>query len=630
MNRLLRQRLPLSVRNLLTDIGPKDDHCTEWTETEPGTVTKDGIVLPSIETVSQEEFLTPARTQSKDDTSNGENDLKCNPVCGVCHSKPSCYTCPRCNIPYCCLACYRSSDHNVCSEEFYRESVLQELSDMGKTEDEGRKKMHDILLRLRQKAASTEGGMGGVLREVGIQSDGDKQGEEETKEGAQALGLLSRLVELQQSGEGSMSEIKGILRQLKNIGRGEVEGGENLTVASVGDLDDGVESDENELDLADRLSGLDIDVLSEDELWELLNSQEKEKFMNLIRGGAFGGLVPLWSPWWEMHEDGGRALVEVLEEEVNKRRGGDLVAVEVVNSEEMRVTLGAGQKGSVQEEDTLSRSAKTLSNEQKVDCAKAKESLKIDQTQELSATKLRQQREGNRKETSKVQNSVLVVSRMPQLSAKIPKLSSLTANPSPLVCYGLVNALFGYTFTVSFFNGDTDSLTHEFCDMVLAVSEALSSSRVFSSLEEALECGETAISAGGYFDRDDPSASSRAIMAVAHIMSGRSRQDAVGYCLAALSHLRSAFSKARAALPKGGQQDGKRQKQFLARKKCEFFQAWVSDNANQTRRLAIRLWNEHSSRKIERSILEKEKQMVEESWKRGKRKGNCMLIEELS
>ncbi|XP_068565510.1 zinc finger HIT domain-containing protein 2 [Cebidichthys violaceus] len=570
MNPLIRRRLPPSVRSLLTDIGPKE----EWTDTEPDAVTRDGLLLPSRGAASgQDEFLTPAKP--REEAAVDGSDVRSSAVCMLCKCKPSCYTCPRCNLQYCGLACYQSPDHSVCSEEFYKESVLRELKDMGKTESEGRNKMQEILVGLRQKAEKTDGGMESLLRDAGIVSEDAGEGEGEATEKVQVVELLSRLAELQQSGEGSATEIEAILRQLAEFGGGE---------PPHGDMDEGAEGAEGELDLADRLSGLDIDTLSEEELWEVLNSKEKEMFMGLMKGGALGGLIPLWKPWWEEHEDGGRALVEVLEEELSK--------LESENS-------------------TTEQEADTVKNQGK------------------SATKLRKIKGGNRKETSKGKGTSAAPS-VPQISAKIPKLTSLCANPSPLVCYGLVNALFGYTFTLCLFNNDTDSLMFEVCDMILVLSEALNSSRVFNSVQEALECGETLILSGGYLDKEDPLTPARAAEAVAHITTGRDRKDASGYCLAALSQLRSVLSKARTALSKEGEEGAKRQKYFLASKKCEFFQAWVLDNAHRIRRLAIELWNEHSKREGARSSMEREKTAVEESLKRGKSRGKGQLIEEVS
>lgn len=560
------------MRSLLTDIGPKE----EWTDEESETVTRDGILLPHRGATSGNELLTPARSHDNAPEDGGVSGRS--GLCMLCKSKPPCYTCPRCNLQYCGLECYKSPDHSACSEEFYKESVLQELKEMGTTETEGRKKMQEILVGLKQKAEMTQGGMESLLKEVGVVSDDTDDREGEAAEKVQAVELLARLAELQQSGEENATEIEDILGKLEEIGGGAL---------IPGDTDEDAESAQGELDLADRLSGLEIDKLSEEELWELLNNKEKESFVSLMKDGALGGLIPLWKPWWEEHEEGGRALVEVLEEEVSRQE---------------RETV------TTMEKQDIDNGVKTSQGVQKRIKSKPK-SLKG----------------GTGKETSKGKGS----SAVPPISSKIPKLSSLCPNPSPLVCYGLVNALFGYAFTLCLFNGDTDSLMFEFCDMILALSEALNSSKVFTSLQEALGCGEALILDGGYLDKEDLLAPARAMEAVAHIMTGRDRKDAAGYSLAALSQLRSVLSRAKMALSKDGEEVEKRRKYFLASKKCEFFQAWVLDNVHQIHRLAVELWSEHRKREIARNSMQKAKAEVE-NLQKGKRKDSDKLIEELS
>ncbi|XP_058507788.1 zinc finger HIT domain-containing protein 2 [Solea solea] len=567
MNSFIRRRLPSSVRTLLTDIGPKE----EWIDAEPESVTKDGILLPSRGAVSgQDVLLMPA--QAEESTEDGSNTGR-NVVCMFCECKPSCYTCPRCNLQYCGLVCYQSPAHTDCSEAFYKESVLEELKDMGKTEGNDKKKMQEVLVGLRHMAERTDGGMGQLLKEAGIVSG---EGEEDTAEKVQVVELLSRLADLQQSGEGSTPEIEAILRKLEEIG-----GGDMLP----GDIDEDDEHAEGGLDLAERLSRMDVDNLSEEELWEMLDGKEKEKFIDLMKSGALGGLVPLWKPWWEEHNEEGTTLVE----EVSKVESELLTAVD--------------------EDDAYNK-------------------VKTSQKEAKTSTKFRAIKGRNIKETSQGKARSTAPS-VPPISSKIPNLSSLCANPSPLICYSLVNALFGYTFSLCLFNGDTNSLMFELCDMILALSEALSSSRVFSSVQEALDCGDT-VSSGGYLDKEDPLAPARALEAVAHVMTGRDRKDSTGYCLAALSQLRSVLSQARAALSKEGEEGARRQKYFLASKKCEFFQAWVLDNAPQIRRLALELWTEHSKRQSVRNSLEKAKAVVEGNLKKGKMRGKSKLIEEVS
>ncbi|XP_073410594.1 zinc finger HIT domain-containing protein 2 [Dendrobates tinctorius] len=80
-------------------------------------------------------------------------------VCALCLSAPGKYTCPRCNAPYCSLACYKGGRHSACSELFYKESVLRALR-----EEEagagGRRRVEEMLLKLRERGEEQDGGEG--------------------------------------------------------------------------------------------------------------------------------------------------------------------------------------------------------------------------------------------------------------------------------------------------------------------------------------------------------------------------------------------------------------------------------------------------------------------------------------
>ncbi|XP_004394015.1 PREDICTED: zinc finger HIT domain-containing protein 2 [Odobenus rosmarus divergens] len=68
--------------------------------------------------------------------------------CGFCpagEAQPARYTCPRCNVPYCSLRCYRA--HGTCAEAFYRDQVLGELR--GRSASPSR--LASALRRLRQQ-----------------------------------------------------------------------------------------------------------------------------------------------------------------------------------------------------------------------------------------------------------------------------------------------------------------------------------------------------------------------------------------------------------------------------------------------------------------------------------------------
>lgn len=55
------------------------------------------------------------------------------------------YTCPKCQSKYCSLICYQSEKHLQCSEEFYKDCIVEELAQQN--DDKGKKKLLEILKR---------------------------------------------------------------------------------------------------------------------------------------------------------------------------------------------------------------------------------------------------------------------------------------------------------------------------------------------------------------------------------------------------------------------------------------------------------------------------------------------------
>lgn len=70
----------------------------------------------------------------------GSKPGKSNRKCDICSKSNSQYTCPRCNNSYCNLKCYQSPEHTSCSEEFYKEQVLDELKNC-RLDEESRSKV---------------------------------------------------------------------------------------------------------------------------------------------------------------------------------------------------------------------------------------------------------------------------------------------------------------------------------------------------------------------------------------------------------------------------------------------------------------------------------------------------------
>ena len=127
--------------------------------------------------------------------------------CQLCLKKLSKYTCPRCNVKYCSVECYRSRKHVQCSETFYKQCVMDTLK--GDTIDNHEKrKMMEILKRFEQEETEdgiTDEGLGENLEErlEGLNLDQDtekiweKLTEEEKREFQRAVddGYIGSLVD---------------------------------------------------------------------------------------------------------------------------------------------------------------------------------------------------------------------------------------------------------------------------------------------------------------------------------------------------------------------------------------------------------------------------------------------------
>ncbi|XP_018584333.1 zinc finger HIT domain-containing protein 2 [Scleropages formosus] len=638
MNPVLRHRIPACVRSLLTDIEPQGAHqCwrDEDDEAEATPVTRDGIAIPGRGTSKPGEVLAPASEIQEGVSACGGPGMQ-GRVCGLCLSKPQQYTCPRCNVPYCSLACYSSPAHSGCSEEFYKESVFQELRSMAATEVEGRRQMQDILMRLRERGEKDEEGMENILRQLEEEGNG---GVEQSQE---ALELLSRLAEIQSSGVEDQGEIEAVLAKLKEIG------GDDVGDTAVGTDEDRGEGEEE--DLAERLSGLDLDTLSEEQLWALLPKQDKEKFEAMIREGAIAGLVPLWRPWWETHDGANWARIEVLgdgqegqREEVSMSKGnctvreGETPGGQVLPKRRRKEKTSGGQKVKQEDKNEGVGGCSPQSFADKEQKGAEINVMEKSKTEEAAGHHERTPlfKQGHEKKCKPKKENVGrgldSWAAVPPVSMKIRSLHSLSPSASPLVRYSLVNVLYGYAFSLRLFNGDLSEphLIQDFCQVAVSVSESLGSNRVFGTLQEALEGGAAAIMASRCGGQGDPRAPTWTMEAVAHILTGKSRNDQTGFSLAALSQLRGALNKARGDLSREGEEGQTRHKYFLAAKKCEFLQAWVKENNLEVRALARTVWVELEEREREREALEKEEREVRNSLQKcgGLRKGP--MVEEM-
>lgn len=72
-----------------------------------------------------------------------------------CNDNTGKYACPRCNILYCSIDCYKSDQHTECSETFYQKCVQEELS-LQEKDPESAKKMLEVLKRQMDMEENSE------------------------------------------------------------------------------------------------------------------------------------------------------------------------------------------------------------------------------------------------------------------------------------------------------------------------------------------------------------------------------------------------------------------------------------------------------------------------------------------
>lgn len=75
--------------------------------------------------------------------------------CKLCNKNSKIYTCPRCEIGYCSLNCYKSEKHLDCTESFYKQCVEDELKS-SQYDPETKQKMLSILKKMHEESLEND------------------------------------------------------------------------------------------------------------------------------------------------------------------------------------------------------------------------------------------------------------------------------------------------------------------------------------------------------------------------------------------------------------------------------------------------------------------------------------------
>lgn len=177
-------------------------------------------------------------------------------TCNICNNGISKYSCPKCNIQYCSLACYQSEGHLECSENFYKDSVMEQL---GATSDKDSKaKMMEILERFHAQN--------------GIKDDDNSRNSDNVEDDDDDYSDLEETLD-------SDDELNSMYKSLE-----------------------------------ERLAGVCLD--NSEDVWQTLNNDEKQEFEAFLMSGDVSQYIPMWTPWWEYVCD--KRIIDLEELEAHK------------------------------------------------------------------------------------------------------------------------------------------------------------------------------------------------------------------------------------------------------------------------------------------------------------------------
>ncbi|KAF9541099.1 hypothetical protein EC957_003426 [Mortierella hygrophila] len=269
--------------------------------------------------------------------------------CGICKAQPFKYICPRCNLRYCSLTCYKDQSHVQCTESFYKASVMDELKSSPAATPQDRKKMLGILDRFERQAVDEEQLLTTMSDEDLLQHAQHQQQQQQQKGGSSG----------KSSDVGAGPETAGskpLQRKLTPKEREELirkameeeakedalpdEGDDSIDLEERAEMERMVEQEYQ--DFVKRFADVDLDLESFESIWERLNPDERrefqEKFMisgrldeddDGVSGDLEGGHDGVKGISDDDNEDEEREAKKLLQEmSETLERGGQKVASE--------------------------------------------------------------------------------------------------------------------------------------------------------------------------------------------------------------------------------------------------------------------------------------------------------------
>ncbi|CAF1059459.1 unnamed protein product [Rotaria sordida] len=196
-------------------------------------------------------------------------------LCQICQEKSAPYKCPKCQMKYCSLTCYRDILHEKCSKKFDENEFIDSMNiDENNHENQTttnpfvRERIEDILKR--------------KLEEKDFHNEEDDEQIEE---------LFEHLL--------PTNDLENYREKMANVDDEQEKEEEEEEEEEDGEVEERIASDEEPIpDLPDDLDESDENV---NKLWNYLTTEEKHEFKTMLNDGRISHLLndyKPWKPWW--------------------------------------------------------------------------------------------------------------------------------------------------------------------------------------------------------------------------------------------------------------------------------------------------------------------------------------------
>ncbi|CAF3349717.1 unnamed protein product [Rotaria sp. Silwood1] len=192
-------------------------------------------------------------------------------LCQICQEKSAPYTCPKCQMKYCSLTCYRDILHQKCSKKFDENELINSMNiDENNHENQTttnsfvRERIEDILKR--------------KLDEKDFHNEEDDEQIEE---------LFEHLLPTKDS-----EYYREEMTNINDDDEEEEDDGEDEGEERIGSDEEPMPDLPNDLDESDE---------NVNQLWNYLTKEEKHEFKSMLNDGRMSHLLndyKPWKPWW--------------------------------------------------------------------------------------------------------------------------------------------------------------------------------------------------------------------------------------------------------------------------------------------------------------------------------------------